>query len=121
MVGGHKLPFPTAGKSLEDATRISPGLYIAKEGLREKERLYFKLYLRSHQTLAVDFRTPESGCCASAYIYDGNGANVAGKGVVSPSALESIAWSPSIDESVYFTIGSSYGVVPDSLYCISIR
>jgi len=122
MVGGRKLPFPMAGKSFEDATKISPGLYVLKEGLSANAKLYFKAYVRSHQTLTIDFRTPESGDFASAAIYDGNGTRMASDGMLYPSVLKSIVWSPSTDGWAYFTVGGQgYPVSPDSLFCVSIR
>jgi hypothetical protein len=75
MVGGRKSPFPTPGKSLDDAATISPGLYIWKDSLGGNDKRYFKMHLRSQQTSAIDFRTPDSdaGPSAGATIYDGNG------------------------------------------------
>ena len=123
MIGGPKSPFPTPGKSLDEATKISPGLYIWKESLGLGDKRYFKMHLRSHQTLAIDFRTPDSGfATAGATIYDGNGdSKVATGGYMGPSRLESIAWSPSTDGWVYFSVGHQYGVTPETLYCVSVR
>jgi hypothetical protein len=103
MIGGRKSPFLTPGKSLDDATTISPGLYIWKESLGGNDKRYFKMHLRSRQTLAIDFRTPDSGSpFAGATIYDGNGDRKdVGFIHMHRSTLASIAWSPSTDGWVY--------------------
>ena len=123
MIGGRKSPFPTPGKSLDEATEISPGLYIWNESLGAGDNRYFKMHLRSDQTLAIDFRTPDSGNPpAGATIYDGNGDNkVAEFNYMQRSSLASIAWSPSTDGWVYFSVGSMSGVAPGTLYCLSVR
>jgi len=124
MIGGRKSPFPTPGKSLDDATTISPGLYIWKESLGKDDKRYFKMRLRSHQTLAIDLRTPDSGTpSAAATIYDGNGDKKVVRGILyEGSRLGSIAWLPSTDGWVYFSVGGEgYGVAPDTLYCVSVR
>ena len=123
MIGGRKSSFPTPGKSLDDATKILPGLYIWKESLGGKDKRYFKMHLRSHQTLAIDFRTPDSEHpSAGATIYDGNGdSQDVGDIHMHRSTLASIAWSPSTDGWVYFSVGHQLGVTPDTLYCVSVR
>jgi len=125
MVGGHKSLFPTPGKLIDDATTISPGLYIWKETLSGNDRRYFKMHLRPHQTLAIDLRTPDSGGSAGATIYDANGEKKAEAPIwYERSKLESIAWSPSTDGWVYFSVGDigyNHGVVPDTLYCVSVQ
>jgi tetratricopeptide (TPR) repeat protein len=123
MVGGHKSPFPPPGMSLDDARQISPGLYIWTESLGGNTNRYFKLHLKSHQTLAIDFRTPDLGSpSAGVTIYDGNGdLKVAGGSFLERSKLASIAWSPSADGWVYFSVGYQYGVAPDTLYCVAVR
>jgi tetratricopeptide (TPR) repeat protein len=124
MIGGRKSPFPTPGKSLDDATKISPGLYIWNERLGGGDKRYFKMHLRSHETLTIDFRTPDLGTpTAGATIYDGNGdLKVAESDYIRPrSRLESIAWSPSNDGWVYFSVGHAHGVAPGTLYCVSVR
>jgi hypothetical protein len=123
MIGGPKSPFPTPGKSLDDATTISPGLYIWKESLGGNDKRYFKMHLRSHQTLAIDFRTPDSESpFAGATIYDGNGdSKYVGFIHMQRSTLASIAWSPSTDGWVYFSVGYESGVTPETLYCVSVR
>jgi len=123
MIDGRKSAFPIAGKSLEDATTISPGLYIWKESLGGNDRRYFKMRLRSHQTLAIDFRTPDSADpSAGATIYDGNGDRKVEDNILyDRSKLKSIAWSPSTDGWVYFSVGFGYGLTPDTLYCVSVR
>jgi hypothetical protein len=124
MVGGRKSPFPAPGKSLDDATTISPGLYIWKDSLGGNDKRYFKMNLRPHQTLAIDFRTPDSegGPSAGATIYDGNGDSKVEGGIThGRSRLASIAWSPSTDGWVYLSVGYEFGVAPDTLYCVSVR
>ena len=125
MIGGRKSLFPTPGKSIDDATTISPGLYIWKESLSGNDRRYFKMHLRPHQTLAIDFRTPDAGGSAGATIYDGNGdKKQEGAAWNERSKLSSIAWSPNTDGWVYFSVGDigyGYGVVSDTLYCVSVQ
>jgi len=122
-IGGRKSSFPAPGMSLDDAANISPGFYIWKEPLAGDQKRYYRLYLKSHQTLAIDFRTPDSDTpSAGAIIYDGNGDRKAtGDTRVDPSRLASVAWSPETDGWVYFSVSDPVAVAPDTLYCISVR
>ena len=122
-IGGRKSPFPAPGMSLDDAAKISTGFYIWKEPLAGDQKRYYRMYLKSHQTLAIDFRTPDTDTpSAGAVIYDANGDRKAvGDTRVDPSRLASVAWSPETDGWVYFSISDPVAVAPDTLYCISVR
>jgi hypothetical protein len=125
MIGGSKSIFPTGGKSIDDGATVSPGLYIWKENLPGGVHRYFKMRLKAHKTLVIDFRTPEEGAYAGARIYDDNGVNKTDDTITGDSSkLKSIAWSPSTDGWVYFGVGNFYNGTPtgiDTLYCISVR
>jgi hypothetical protein len=118
---GAKSPLPEGGKSFEEATWISPGLYILTKGLGNNELRHFKIRLKAGQTLAVKFRNPEAGGYTAATIYDSDGGAKTGNYVSNRSQVFTVSWNFTADTQAYITIGSDSGVVANGVYRISVR
>jgi tetratricopeptide (TPR) repeat protein len=129
---GPKSPFPTGGKSFDDATSIKAGRYIWTEHLDEQVFRYYRINLKAGQTLSIDFKTPNtvgpSGRWVSggASIYDGNGAVQAdGYLINARSEMKSINWTAPTSGPVYLSVGNSAGAQwpndPEMTYVIWVQ
>jgi tetratricopeptide (TPR) repeat protein len=119
---GDKKPFPSGGKSFEEAVTISPGRYITTHQLAGGQFQYYKVRLKAGQTLRIDFRSPDSGGRAWASIYDSNGALRQGGGAGGRSELKTIQWNTSVDTPLYLSIGNDeWENEAGGVYLISIQ
>ena len=118
---GDKTPLPEGGKKPEEAPSISPGLYVSNMTLAGNDYRYYKIHVRSGQTLVVDIMTSDTGTYAFASIYDADAILKAGDGLMDRSNLKTIKWQAPSDTPLYLSIGSQYGNSPNTFYRISIR
>ena len=118
---GAKSPLPEGGKIFEEATWISPGLYILTKDLGNNELRHFKIRVKAGQTIYVKFRAPETGGYTTATIYDSDGGSKATNYVNNRSEVFTISWNFTADTQAYITIGGGNGAVANGVYRISVR
>lgn len=119
---GAKAPLPDGGKTPEEATWISPGLYVLNSQLRGSDYRYYKIRVKGGQTLVVDMKTSDTGTYAGASIYDANALVKAGDNLVGTrSDLRTTKWEAPADTVLYVSIGSEYGASANTFYRISIQ
>jgi tetratricopeptide (TPR) repeat protein len=113
---GPASPFPSGGKSIEEANPIKVGRYIWKEHLNELVFRYYKINLKAGQTLSIDFKTSDalapSGYWLSggATIYDHDGEVQAADNLLNArSALKSMQWTAPTSGWIYLSVGNSAG------------
>jgi len=119
---GDKKPLPDGGKRFEDASWISPGLYVLNTGLGANDFRYYKIRLKEGQTLVVDMKSTDTAFDAGASIYDGD--TVLKRWDVIPgsrSDLRTVKWSVPTDTVLYVSIGGLAGASANTFYRISVE
>ena len=121
LVGRHK-EFPEGGRSFEQASRVSPGLYAWSRPLGRNQYEYFKIPVKTCQRLVVKFRTPNGGGYAGATIHGADGGNVESEVIIGDrSAVREIGHLPPNGADLFITIGNEYEKnAPGSVYRICI-
>jgi len=121
MVGAKK-PFPEGGANCEGSVPVSPGVYIQNQDFEPKKK-YYKILLKSGQTLRVDFRTPDTGGGIRATIYDSDCGNKGEQTAYGSSALGTLQWTIPVNGPVYWSIEPYFAqtVAANSVYRVSVH
>ena len=119
---GDKKPLPDGGKTPEEASWISPGMYVLNSNLSYNEYRYYKIRLKKGQTLVVEMKTSDTGNYAGASIYDADAVvKNENRIVASRSTIATTRWSVPADTVSYVAIGGYFGASANSFYHISIE